>query len=1566
MFWKKSIKYQEETYISPEYIKNNLADELKNRNILLLGAPSIGKTHEIIKAFKDKNVLFICENGGHIANHRPPLKYNIVSEQPANKNNIIDASKFDFIILDDIYKIILEQETLGSLNDFLKKKSGLCIITTPYRWEWLLKEKKFKEYGQKITESCKLYKIPEEIVREELKNIIKKSEEISEDKIKELVEKALTKLKYTYKFDNGALRKKAKSYEAYVCPRIFSKFKSVDEKVLLPLTDFGYTFFEHSYLEGAGEILHKLLEEHEIKNTLTTIATLIGGVALPLTIAYAIFTSFQKKKEKSSFEGLKESFGILFQLEDHELEMIEKANKLPPLSLITSKRILSTPAKWEETEKAIDRIAGIIKNNEELKNELDKKFKRFDENLRKLNEKLNEIYKEHKKIAEFIDKNLIECVLEVDKIYNTLSLHELKSRDLEIPQDAKIVPKGRDDLLDELIKEIKDKRKLIILKGPAGVGKTTVAYLLSQRLSAEYFVGVPDFKRSIEFLEEFLKRRLAVYHDKGCVLFSEWEVAVEIIDEKRSVFGINHDNIEKLNFLLRSEWCDSVVLVCRSEYYYELEEKLRNRLMGKGTPGISSIINNKLVKEIEPLKSENDIEKILQSLWEPYEEKWNLVRKQMSNIKRVAQMKDAAYNPLFAILASSWAARKEKNLAEMTSDSFIKDYVEEIFFRSDMITKEAQLAFKIISSAKIIHENYLVTILGYDMERLVDKESWNSKIKPFLQSYVYSENIRIYRIEPAKFADVIFYFKCLDDLDDFINKFKKFPYSLAMLAYNIQVAWDIKNEDKVLKRANDFINKINDISPEIYFTCLRFLVLGGLPVELKYVNVDKLMSGAETDTAEAKRFAKILEEILGKKIEIKHKTELTVIMPFILKLILNHVFAEKGPNGVVSNGEDFAFFIAEKLNKVDKRFDMKGFMISFYYCLTISKIADIWEPQDKQNWIDDIEKKAAKAVEKFRFPITIEKFMEYVYSMNMGFFLIHNDRQNWIDDIEKRAAKAVEKFGIPTTVEKFMGYVYSLTISMIATQAAISNWKTHDTQNWIDIIEIRAAKSIDKFGIPTTIEKFMGHFYSNSILQIANNEDRGLKESYMDYAENENMYLFCWEEIPGKESGRLIDFLKQNYSVDWVKTAKIDNDGKTICVTAETDKKHFILLNLNNEKTEVNINIDDHIIDKFIAKIENGKLNIYEDMEFHDKQNWINDIEKRAAKSVEKFGIPITKEKFMGHFYSLSIYMITENWEPQDKQDLINDIEKRAAKSVEKFGIPTTIEKFMGHFYSLSIYMIAENWEYQDKQDWIDFVEYMIDNSKIRLSAAITKELEKEKDVVLREKFVKTLNEIWKIDLTQFKAFTNREIAVHLNNSFSQTKNPHRLYQWYISFLERNILALFASQEDINIISEFVFNFIWLTMNLSSQKRKDLELLFYYIERIKERNLDIFKLVMQSYIISISTCKELGVDRKILLTYALGKAKLFLIINSFDLFISTTLIEMAHIGLKDKELGEILFDACWDAKVVLGKALDLIELMPKKEFCKSFLGLCELLPSKILEDCQVFILLERAKKEKGC
>ncbi|MGB8216296.1 MAG: HD domain-containing protein [Candidatus Methanoperedens sp.] len=89
-----------------------------------------------------------------------------------------------------------------------------------------------------------------------------------------------------------------------------------------------------------------------------------------------------------------------------------------------------------------------------------------------------------------------------------------------------------------------------------------------------------------------------------------------------------------------------------------------------------------------------------------------------------------------------------------------------------------------------------------------------------------------------------------------------------------------------------------------------------------------------------------------------------------------------------------------------------------------------------------------------------------------------------------------------------------------------------------------------------------------------------------------NSYLLSWDEIPGKDSSRLIEFLTQKCGANWIEIAMIEktDDGSTITITAENN---YISLQLNDKKDKATIMSADGMITEFIIRKENDKLNAY-------------------------------------------------------------------------------------------------------------------------------------------------------------------------------------------------------------------------------------------------------------------------------------------------------------------------------------------------------------------------------------
>jgi hypothetical protein len=131
-------------------------------------------------------------------------------------------------------------------------------------------------------------------------------------------------------------------------------------------------------------------------------------------------------------------------------------------------------------------------------------------------------------------------------------------------------------------------------------------------------------------------------------------------------------------------------------------------------------------------------------------------------------------------------------------------------------------------------------------------------------------------------------------------------------------------------------------------------------------------------------------------------------------------------------------------------------------------------------------------------------------------------------------------------------------------------------------------------------EPATGHLSTEELVKMSNR----VRERWLHILPylKDRTFLFSWKEIPGNDVVRLTDFLKSNYDVDWIKTAKLAKTDKdrTIKITAG---KNVLSLNLYNENTELNLIIDNDKMDKFIVKTEIGKLNIYGRP--IDKEIWI-------------------------------------------------------------------------------------------------------------------------------------------------------------------------------------------------------------------------------------------------------------------------------------------------------------------------------------------------------------------------
>jgi len=93
------------------------------------------------------------------------------------------------------------------------------------------------------------------------------------------------------------------------------------------------------------------------------------------------------------------------------------------------------------------------------------------------------------------------------------------------------------------------------------------------------------------------------------------------------------------------------------------------------------------------------------------------------------------------------------------------------------------------------------------------------------------------------------------------------------------------------------------------------------------------------------------------------------------------------------------------------------------------------------------------------------------------------------------------------------------------------------------------------------------------------------------------IFWFSWNDVSGKDSERLLKFLKDNLKIEWTENAEIKkSDGdKAITITKENNS---LTIKFNKEENKAILKINDEETYEYILKEEDGKLNIYDEMKF--------------------------------------------------------------------------------------------------------------------------------------------------------------------------------------------------------------------------------------------------------------------------------------------------------------------------------------------------------------------------------
>lgn len=188
---------------------------------------------------------------------------------------------------------------------------------------------------------------------------------------------------------------------------------------------------------------------------------------------------------------------------------------------------------------------------------------------------------------------------------------------------------------------------------------------------------------------------------------------------------------------------------------------------------------------------------------------------------------------------------------------------------------------------------------------------------------------------------------------------------------------------------------------------------------------------------------------------------------------------------------------------------------------------------------------------------------------------------NWDFDLRNqtllhRDAAGYYEFAHKSLAEYFVAFKFAAELGYLAPEFKDAYCEIENQPREIPISQKDIIRLAETFGI----------------MSLKDNRLYAVRNFLVEMLANDATYLFRWDEIPGNDNKKLIDLLKQNFDVDWVKEEKIEklNNNNTIRVFSG---KKSLSLSLNDEKTKVYLKIEDFRTYEFIAKTENGVLNIY-------------------------------------------------------------------------------------------------------------------------------------------------------------------------------------------------------------------------------------------------------------------------------------------------------------------------------------------------------------------------------------
>ncbi|MFZ3169433.1 MAG: helicase C-terminal domain-containing protein [Candidatus Methanoperedens sp.] len=206
--------------------------------------------------------------------------------------------------------------------------------------------------------------------------------------------------------------------------------------------------------------------------------------------------------------------------------------------------------------------------------------------------------------------------------------------------------------------------------------------------------------------------------------------------------------------------------------------------------------------------------------------------------------------------------------------------------------------------------------------------------------------------------------------------------------------------------------------------------------------------------------------------------------------------------------------------------------------------------------------------------------------------------------------------------------------------------------------------------------------------------DKNLIESAIKQLED--LYSFKWDEIPGKDTFKIIEYLKDNFGFNNVTVDKKIEDFKNIIISTENKSLSF---RLNNDETKANLIIDDFTTDEFLVNKRNVLLKVFKNIDSKNEAFNKNNTSELLYKVLLKLKNILDKD---GNEHYFTPELLNNNLFNNLEQNaqisvvdksltyakLLNDIDNSEFNEVQPLGKVAALLSIINHFNNNDQYIL--------------------------------------------------------------------------------------------------------------------------------------------------------------------------------------------------------------------------------------------------------------------------------------